>query len=151
MISHPMSMFRRDGYEKAGGYIPIRKSQDLLFWSKLAKQGKFHNICTPLGKYRFQPSSLDHSDNPYKGILKAFLQKMANDEEVLKSDVDEYNRLFLYSKNFILNNKNGKNLLYKKSIEERLFAVFRVFIGNSLAENAIVYFKNFYYRLKLHV
>ncbi len=151
MISHPMSMMRREAYEKAGGYIPIRKSQDTLFWSRLAKQGKFYNICTPLGKYRLLSSSLDHSENPYKGILKAFLLKMINDEEVLESDVEEYNKLFCYSKNYILNYKNDKKLIYRKSIEERAYSVIRLFVGNRLAEKTIVGGKNFYFRKKLHV
>ena len=101
MISHPMSMMRQDAYEKAGGYIPIRKSQDLLFWSRLAKLGKFYNISQPLGKYRLLATSLDHVKNPYSQIIKSFLRKMIMDQEIMDSDVDAYNKLYRYSIQFI--------------------------------------------------
>ena len=149
MISHPMTMMRREAYEKAGGYIPIRKSQDLLFWSRLAKHGNFYNISEPLGKYRVLSTSLDHSENPYSMILRAFLRKMICDETVLESDVEAYNSLFLYSKRF--NNKQSSNSFqYNKGVDERLFSIISLFVGKGLAEKAIVGLKNSFYRLKLH-
>lgn len=149
MISHPMSMMRRDAYEKAGGYIPIRKSQDTLFWSRLAKHGKFYNISQPLGKYRLLETSLDHVVNPYSQIIKSFLRKMILDKDVLDSDVDEYNKLYHYSKQFILKEKRGP-VLYKKSPEEVVYNVISIVLGFRFAERMIIGFKICFYRYKLN-
>lgn len=148
MISHPMAMMRRSAYEKAGGYIPIRKSQDMLFWSRMASQGKFYNISKPLGKYRLLSSSLDHAYNPYTPVIRAFLRKMICDEVVLDSDVDTFNSFYQYSKKYI--KKDGKSeSKYKKSVEERLYSLICPLLGQNLAEKTIVAFKNGYYNIKL--
>ena len=150
MISHPMVMMRRDAYERAGGYIPIRKSQDMLFWSRIAKQGKFYNIPTPLGKYRILPTSLDHAYNPYTPILRAFLRKMIGDEIILDSDVDTFNSLFQYSKQHI--EKTDSNMvIWKKTWEEKIFSCICPLLGVRLAQDTIVGIKNLYYLLKLQL
>ena len=135
MISHPMTMMRRDAYEAAGGYIPIKKSQDMLFWSRLAKQGKFYNISEPHGKYRILSTSLDHAENPYSELIRAFLRKMICDEVVLESDVETFNQLYQYSKQFI--KKTGQSATYKTSPEERFFYSIKSIIGSKNAEKLI--------------
>ena len=148
MISHPMTMMRKEAYEKAGGYIPIRKSQDTLFWSRMAKQGSFYNISTPLGKYRMLSSSLDHAYNPYTPVIRSFLRKMICDEIVLDTDVEAFNMLYQYSKKYINKDENSR-VEYKKTIEERVFLIICPLLGEQLAEKTIVSLKNLYYRFKL--
>lgn len=150
MIVHPMVMMRRDAYEKAGGYLPIRKSQDLLFWSRMAKWGKFSNITSPLGKYRILPSSLDHTINPYSPVVKSLLLKMIMDQEVLDSDIELYNNLYLYSKQFKQQVKT-KKYNAEKSPDERLFDILRILIGEHRSEKCISKIKNLYYRKKLGI
>ena len=149
MISHPMVMMRREAYENAGGYIPIRKSQDMLFWSRLAQYGKFYNIPSPLGKYRVLSTSLDHARNPYASVLKVFLEKMIQDKTLIKSDVELFNSLYQYSKPFIVK-REAVDSYKKKQGEERLFSVLRWIMGCGLAERIIVELKNRYYLFKLH-
>lgn len=150
MISHPMVMMRRDAYERAGGYIPIRKSQDMLFWSRIAKQGKFYNIPTPLGKYRILSNSLGHACNPYAPIFWVFLRKMINDEIVLDSDVDTFNSLYQYSKQYIERRDNNK-VEWKKTWEEKVFSIACPLLGNRFAQDSIVGIKNLCYLVKLHL
>jgi glycosyltransferase involved in cell wall biosynthesis len=150
MIVHSMVMMRHSAYKKAGGYLPIRKSQDLLFWSRLAKHGKFYNISSPLGLYRELPSSLDHSINPYMPIISKLLLKMVQDDEVIDSDIALYNSIFLYSKQFKQQIK-PKKFERGKSREERLFSILKLLIGDKNAESVIVELKNIYYRKRLHI
>lgn len=150
MISHPMVMMRRNAYERAGGYIPIRKSQDMLFWSRMAKQGKFYNIPTPLGKYRILPTSLDHSYNPYASIIREFLRKMINDEIVSDLDVETFNSLYQYTKQYI-EKRDSDKVEWKKTWEEVFFSFICPLLGNRLAQNTIVGFKNMYYLFKLQM
>ena len=149
MIVHPMVMMRRDAYQRAGGYLPIRKSQDVLFWSRLAKQGRFYNLSKPLGKYRILSSSLDHSKNPYKPLLVELLKKMIKDEVVLESDIELYNQLFLYSKPFIVKEKAVPNKRRKITVEETTFNILRCLLGEKAALRIIIGIKNIYYRKKL--
>ena len=147
MIVHPMVLMRRDAYEKAGGYLPIRKSQDVLFWSRIAKQGEFRNLSIPLGKYRILSSSLDHSNNPYKPVLTGLLRKMVLDDIILDSDINLYNNIFNYSKSFMRQTEVSK----KKSInvEDLVFRFLSFIIGDNLAASFIIALKNNYYSFKL--
>lgn len=148
MTVHPMAMMRRESYVKAGGYLPIRFMEDDLFWSKLAKQGKFANLTEPLGKYRLLQSSLGHSRSKYDKVFLEFRKKMANDDVVLDSDIELYNNLYLYSKQFkdIIQDKQVSRK--KTTSEERLFAFLGKIIGDRKAESVISGLKNILYRLK---
>lgn len=148
MICHPMVMMRREAYEKAGGYIPVRKSQDSLFWCHLAKQGLFYNISEPLGKYRILSSSLDHAENPYREVIIAFLLKMMKDDKVQAEDVEMFNTLYFYSKPFIKKSTEGK-IIHTITSEERLYNILKTVMGEKLATKLIVGLKNKYYRHKL--
>ena len=150
MIVHPMVMMRRDAYEKSGGYVPISKSQDRVFWSRLAKQGLFYNIISPLGHYRLLQDSLSHYYNPYNKMLYEFRRKMILDDTVLESDVKWYNDLYRYSKPYTQKTE-GVVVKRKKTYEERLYSILRPMIGQSMSEKIIVFLKNKYYRWKLNV
>lgn len=151
MIVHPMSMIRYEAYRKAGGYLPIRKSQDVLFWSRLAKQGKFYNISSPLGNYRLLNSSLDHSINPYRKVLMELLVKMVNDEVVSDTDIELYNNVFVYSKKYIKKNPKETAILKKNTLEEFFYSLLSPVIGNKRSEKLIVFVKNIYFKRKLHI
>lgn len=145
-ICHPMVMIRKDAYDKVGGYPPIRKSQDYLLWSRLAKQGKFSNIPSPLGKYRITYASLDHYPNSYKKVLLELLLKMANDEVLKKTDIDLYNHIYLYSKD---DRKVKHEHMNKKSINIQLTNLFCFKICERKIELLISWIKNIYYYIKL--
>lgn len=151
MISHPMAMMRRDAYQRSGGYVPVRKSQDILFWSRLSRQGKFSNISEPLGKYRLLMSSLGRAQNPrYIPIIAAFMKKMVMDEVVVDADVRAYNLLYQYSKLYAEPSKREKprELEAWKTAECRMFGVLRRVVGDRRAECLIVVLKNFYFRMR---
>lgn len=148
LIVHPMAMFRRDAYNSAGGYLPVKISEDRIFWSRLSKQGKMMNIATPLGKYRLLSNSLDHIYNPYFKIILEFRNKLVADEVILESDIKLYNSLSEYSKKFV-SRKTDNHLERRETKEEKLFSVIKVFFGERMAESFIVGIKNIYYRMLL--
>lgn len=150
MIVHPMVMMRRNAYERAGGYVPISKSQDRVFWSRLAKQGMFYNIMSPLGYYRILQDSLSHYHNPYNNMLYELRRKMILDDIILESDVRWYNDLYRYSKPYTIKTER-EVVKRRKTNEERLYFVLRLMIGQLMSEKIIVFLKNKYYRWKLNV
>lgn len=150
-IVHPMVMMRNDAYKEAGGYLPIRKSQDVLFWSRLAKQGKFYNIPTPLGKYRILSTSLDHSYNPYSKVMASLLLKMVKDENVKDSDIELYNNIYLYSKQFKQEVYIKHNKYSAPSLEERVYNVIKFVAGEKLSERLVVGTKNVVYKCRHQV
>lgn len=149
MIIHPMVMMRRNAYERAGGYVPLKKSQDRVFWSRLAKEGKFHNIIFPLGQYRMLRNSLSHNVNPYNRVLYEFRRKMILDDVIQDSDVEWYNNLYNYAKpfsNMKTNEKDERSL----SAEERFYFIFSPLFGERLVEKIISNFKNLTYKIRLY-
>lgn len=146
-IVHPMVMLRREAYQKAGGYIPIRKSQDVLFWSRLIKYGEFYNIPMPLGKYRILNTSLDHTINPYSAVISSLLLKMVKDEVVKDSDVDVYNRLYQYSKKFTTNTTECVAQKKRKTAEDISFESLRLILGDRISERIVCGIKNLLYIL----
>lgn len=147
-IVHPMAMIRKDAYERAGGYLPIKKSQDVLFWSRLAKEGKFHNISTPLGKYRILNTSLDHAFNPYSNVISSLLLKMVKDDTVKESDIEVYNQLYQYSRKFTAKAVSAAGIEIGKTSEEKVFDLLRTIMGASMAEEMVSGFKDFLYKIK---
>ncbi len=143
LIVHPMVMMRKDAYVKAGGYLNVAGIEDRIFWSRLIKQGKFGNISTPLGKYRLQRNSLSHRYNPFENVIYEFCNKLVNDEEISSSDIEMFNKLYRYSKQFE-KPSNQIASIRKKSIEERLFSVLKIITGNTIAETIVTGLKNLY-------
>ena len=147
LIVHPMAMIRREAYVAAGGYLPIRINEDSLFWSRLAKHGKIYNIPSVLGQYRVLPSSLDHSFNPYKPVLKEFLMKMINDEQILDTDIEQYNQLFIYSKGQVSNKEKGSKENKKNAdAEVFLYRIISPILGVNASEKLISKLKEQIYK-----
>ena len=151
MTVHPMAIMRRDSYVKAGGYLPIRFMEDDLFWSKLSKQGKFANITEPLGKYRLLQSSLGHNRSKYDSVLKEFRNKMAKDDVVLDSDIELYNNLYLYSKQFKETIQDKQMSRRKVTSEERVFEIICRVFGDRGAEKVICGLKNFRFKMNIKI
>lgn len=146
-IVHPMVMMRRDAYLKAGGYLSIKKSQDVLFWSRLAKFGSFYNFATPMGKYRILNTSLDHVYNPYSKVISSLLLKMVKDETVKETDIDVFNQLYQYSRKFTEKAVPNSKCESGKTLEEKLFDLLRTIMGEGMAERMVCGFKTLCYRI----
>jgi hypothetical protein len=59
----PGALFRRDAFEKAGGWKPeLRLAPDREFWIRLARYGSFHFVSETLAGYRMHPRSISYSD-----------------------------------------------------------------------------------------
>lgn len=145
-ITHPATMFRREEYEKCGGYYPLRSAQDRILWSRLLKQGKFANLKEPLIKYREVMNSVSHviDGNSYYGkMIELIRQKICQDSSYNEVDVNLHNELYMLAK------KNStslspKNTSYKKTVEERLYNLCKVIMSDEVAANVVYLFKNTY-------
>lgn len=147
MIVHPMVMMRTDAYLKAGGYVPVRTAQDRVTWSRLSRYGNFANLPSPLGKYRLLDSSVSHTFNPYFMVIYELRSKMIRDKEILESDVQMYNELYLYSKQFIKREASPRKMRHK-GWDDKLFSILSPILGGGAAEIMISGIKNFYFKFK---
>lgn len=141
MIVHPMVMMRRESYQEAGGYIPVVVFEDRIFWSRLAKYGKFANLSCILGKYRLLGSSISHISNPYSSVLYAYRNKMIEDEMISEKDIQLFNEIFIYSKRYQRSITKIKKL-NRVHLEEILFVLFG---GGKYAESLVCTLKDFYH------
>jgi len=70
--SHPSVIFRKDYYEKAGGYrAEFYFGQDWDLWYRLAESGKFRTIGQSLYKTRILPHSISASEKARQIALSA--------------------------------------------------------------------------------
>jgi len=75
--SHPVVMFRRDAYERAGGYrAEFRFGQDWDLWYRLASLGKFRMIEDVLYIARVNPVSISTIDRPAQQQLAAISEEL---------------------------------------------------------------------------
>ena len=150
MIVHPMVMMRRDAYISAGGYPNLMFQEDWLLWSRLAMLGKFHNIPTPLGQYRLLKSSLSRSDNAYKGVLFEYIRKMVKDPILLDSDIDLYNRIYKFSKQFISPIEAGIEKR-EEALNYRFYKILRPLLGEHLSQGIVTVITNLHHLLKVPI
>lgn len=145
-INQPMAMFRREAYEKVGGYPPLIFVEDRVFWCKLAKCGRIKNLSKPLGKYRILNDSLGHTYNPYDRLLQEFRNKMVQDDEILNSDIELYNSICNYSKQFrIPSTVTGE--YGGKSRQEKLYDCLKIIVGSHYSEEIVCRLNSFLYLL----
>lgn len=70
-IVHPAAMFRRDAFEKVGGYNEkYRTSQDFDLWLRMAETGRLANLEEPLLKYRQHLASANFAKAEQQKKLK---------------------------------------------------------------------------------
>lgn len=136
VISQPMAMFRRDAYEMVGGYLPLIYIEDRMLWYKLSAVGKIKNFSCVLGQYRVLVNSLSHAINPYEKVLHALRNKMCDDREILQSDIELYNNICRYSKQFrVKAESNTKS--NRKSKDILLFDFLKKLLGQETAEKFV--------------
>ena len=143
-VAHPSSMYRREAYMKTCGYLNVRSCEDVVLWSKMVKLGKFYNIQRPLIKYRLLDGSLSHcldEKSVYFVLLETIRKKMRDDDIVLEDDIRLHNYIFTYVKKH--NSSQGK-IGYKISLEEKIFNILRLFLGNKISAQLVFIMKNLY-------
>src|ERR1041385_9077475 len=75
--SHPAVMFRRDAYERAGGYrAAFRFGQDWDLWYRLAELGNFLMLDEVLYTARISPSSISTTARPAQRDLAAISEAL---------------------------------------------------------------------------
>lgn len=62
-FAHPTVMFRKDSYQKIGGYDATKyPCEDIDFWFRLGREYEFASIARPLLKYRLITTSSSHNN-----------------------------------------------------------------------------------------
>lgn len=151
VIVHPASMFRKEVYEKAGGYRALKKAQDGLLFSRMMIYGELSNIREPLLNYRVSEDSISTQTdgNAYTPIITSLRLKMVNDAEVLEDDILAYNELVRLSKECNSNNLTSVNKFrQKKAKYEVLYDMLAPIIGSSKARSIIIIAKDILASLK---
>ena len=92
---HGSVMFRRDAYERAGGYRDIfYYAQDSDLWLRLSEQGRIAYLQKVLYRYRLAPDSMSASmhpaKEPYARLIEAVRQarRRGEDDSVLLREAD---------------------------------------------------------------
>lgn len=96
-IANPSIMFRKDSYMRTQGFPSTRGWEDIILWSKLARQGKFKNLKAPLIYHRIIDDSLSNGideSSIYCQISKALRLKMCQEEEYSDTDVILFNEIY---------------------------------------------------------
>ena len=143
-IVHPSSMFRKNIYEKAGGYLNLKKAQDLVLFSRMSNYGKIVNYPFPLIYYRISTNSISTQtqSSAYDEIIRSFLKKMSTDINIDSADVTLYNDIILRAKNRSAEEfKKVNRYRYRKSLEEILYNLFKYFLGKKISTLLVVKIK----------
>lgn len=93
----PGALFRRDAFEKVGGWKPeLRLAPDREFWMRLARHGSFHFLTESLAGYRMHPRSISYSDvseqttMEYINVLDEFFSESDVPKEILARKDEAY-------------------------------------------------------------
>lgn len=149
-IAHPASMYTREAYLKAGGYLPLYSAQDIVLWSKMKDCGKFKNLSTPLIKYRKGNASIGAvlSGEEYWDILESFRRKMANQEIADLEDVYIYNQICKHAKEKYKSGHHVQSNNRNNGLDNRLYNMVQPIIGERFSAIIIILCKNFFCFLK---
>lgn len=148
-IAHPAVMFRKDIYEKSGGYPLLKNSQDYFLWQKMIKYGRLRNLRIPLIKYRILSTSISRiveSNKDYRIMLMFLIQKMIKEDSFSEEDINLYNTIHGLLKKDIQPSFTAN--IYVKSIEEKMYSYARKILGENIAIHIVYYIKNIYGLLK---
>lgn len=98
-ICHPSVMMRVGAYISSGGYEELELLEDFHLWRKLSKQGKLHNLSSPLLKYRILNNSISRSitKEQYNHIIE-FLISISNESCLPDDKIFEINNMYKQEK-----------------------------------------------------
>lgn len=147
-IVHPASMFRKEAYDRAGGYNALRRAQDKLLFARIMKFGAIANLPHALLNYRIAQDSISTSadSSGYVPVIKAMMDKMIMDEVVLDDDISLYNTVIAYSKKYS-NKVNGKEIINRrikrnKHIFHHMYNMVEPVFGKAISEALVIVLKN---------
>ena len=92
VIIHPSVMYRKEAFDKAGGYNNYVAAQDLDLWIRMKRCGcKFHYILEPLLYYRISQDSITNSKSMIQGISARYCIDVNKEgKDFIESDYHEY-------------------------------------------------------------
>lgn len=149
-IAHPASMFKKDAYEKAGGYLPLFSAQDRVLWTKMKGLGKFKNLSIPLIKYRKGNTSIGAvlSGEEYWDVLEFFRNKIANQIIIDEEDVKIYNHICKHAKQKYKRGHDDQRRKRNTGLNKRFYTMVQPILGERFLTNTIILCKNIVCLLK---
>lgn len=149
---HPSVIFKREEALKVGGYPNVPVGQDLLFFSKLSKIGKFMNIDESLIKYRINPMAVSRKSSEIKKIFKLIIEEYIdkgtlNDdlvEELKRKKTNQGQRSKHYEYHLLLAKKYLWNNFQKQKSRENSRAAFHNAKGKEYFMPVILYMSSYF-------
>ena len=141
-LNHPASMFRKDAFDKVGGYVPSKYFEDMLLWQKFKEEGEMICLQKPLIKYRVLANSLSHAEDrgDYVEILKAIKEKVIRDKGQNASDLQLFYDIYSLNKSSV----KGADAIdtYKCEPSYRLYKKLRLVLGEHISETIVYFLRN---------
>lgn len=154
IISNPSVMYRKDIYDKTGGYASINLGEDHLLFCRMNRYGKLKILPQPLVKYRVRQNSLIHKYNGdrYLPLLTAYRQKMSQDGQIASEDIRLYNELYGLMKTNVSATEASSTTSQtgRHSLQETLFRLARPLVGAAMASRLVIGLKNLIYFIKCY-
>jgi glycosyltransferase involved in cell wall biosynthesis len=85
---HSATFFRKDTFEKAGGYYEAIKHhfEDVILWNKMAALGELYNLKEPLIKYRVVPEGISNRTVKTGKIMTSIYKNVIQNGGLFASD-----------------------------------------------------------------
>lgn len=140
VLVHPSIMFRKNIFEKVGGYRNFKNSQDYDLWLRIMKSnGRFHVLSDVLIKYRVRVNSISSKNPARQYSYSAFAKYLYGIEKdncsIFSVDLFEnyLKKIHLYKNQDICRFNNGyKKYVHYSSLGKRLFAILSIFSHKEL-------------------
>jgi len=145
-ICHPSVMMRKNAYVSSGGYKDLEPLEDLYLWIKLSKQGKLHNLSSPLLKYRILNNSISRSISKkrYNQIIKYLIYNVncLSENNILELN-GMYQKAKIEAKENDLYNNSSDTFISNSNLEFNIYQKLRrVKLPESSIEIIICKLKN---------
>ena len=143
-ILQPGEMKKKELYEKAGGYPPIKRAEDLMLWYKMLRLCHIKILNKVLVNYRVSNEALsnlttEYFNNTVNSKWRIYAKGPLGSKELMEIE------------NFVNDNiiKDGTNIDRVNTIEEKLFSFLKEIITEKHAVSVILLLKNIFGLKKL--
>lgn len=143
-ILHPGVLMRKEMYEKAGGYPPIKRAEDLMLWYKMMKYCNVKILHENLVKYRVSKEALSNYTTEYFNTNVNSIWRKYADKPIGNKEIKEI-EMFVNSN--ITN--EGVPITRVKSSEDRIFMLLSKVFSSTNAHKMVLFLKNLYGLKKL--
>ena len=135
---HSGSIYRKEIYNKVGGYNNIRLIQDYLLFLKMSKYGDLALCPIPLIKYRllFESVSNRVNSSPYKYVIYSLNRKISKDLGTVDKDIEIFNEIY----NMV--EKKSDIYIYNENFSNKFYNILSKLLGKNNSYRLMVFLMN---------